>query len=73
MITKFTNISLPEDLWEKANILAIKKRISFSEYVRQALINQVSGKFIDIIEIDENGKVSPPEAEKFIVGLNSIR
>lgn len=59
---KSTNIALSEELWERANILAIQKRISFTELVRQALKHYCDGDHVDSIEIDSSGNVWPVEA-----------
>ena len=57
------NLTFDEDLWEKANILAVRKRMSFNALVRDALVHYVNGDHVDGITIDEKGKIHPPEAE----------
>ena len=68
---KSTNISLDEALWERANILAVRKRVSFTELVRQSLIHYCNGDHVDSITIDESGKVFPVEAESKLRGIRN--
>jgi predicted transcriptional regulator len=63
---KSTNILLPEALWEEAQILAIRKRISFTALVRQALRDCLDGQHVDVITIDEHGGIHPPEATQLL-------
>ena len=59
-----TSIAIREQLWEDAQILAIKSRISFTELVRRAVAVYVSGEYVDEITIESDGHVSPPEAAR---------
>ena len=59
---KTTNISMPEELWEEAKLLAVKRRISFAELVRQAVQHVINGDRIDEItmESDRLQRAKPP-------------
>jgi len=72
MNMKSTNISLSEDLWEEANILAVKKRMTFTELVRDALRHYVAGDHVDVMEIDSSGKVHPPEAAQRLINTRGL-
>ena len=74
MRQKSTNISLSEDLWEAAQILAIRRRISFTALVRIAISNELTAiNTTDEICIDTNGECQPMAARVFLDGLADLR
>ncbi len=68
-----TSVEFPEGMWERAKILAARKRISLTELVRQAVKCYLSGDYVDCIEIDEHGNVFPPEGEACVNRITEIR
>jgi hypothetical protein len=67
-----TNIALSEEMWEQANILAIKKRMTFTALVRDALQHYLAGDHVDMITIDSSGNVHPPEACRVLINTRGI-
>jgi hypothetical protein len=73
MPTRTLNISLDEDLWEEANILAVRKRVSFTELIRRSLRSYCDGEHVDSITIDERGKIDPPEGAPILRSVIAAR